>query len=124
MKRKILLVDDEASLLELMKLNLEATGKYEVQVESRGLKAVDRAKAFKPDLIFLDIVMPDIEGSEVAYLLKEDPALSKVPIIFLTATVTADEVERMGQKIGGQIFLAKPASLKQLVECIEKAVRE
>jgi two-component system alkaline phosphatase synthesis response regulator PhoP len=121
--KKILLVDDEESLLEIMKLNLEATGKYEVQTESQGLKAVERAKAFKPDLIFLDIVMPDIDGSEVAYLLKEDPALASIPVIFLTATVTSEEVKGTGQKIGGQIFLAKPVSLKQLIECIEKNAR-
>lgn len=118
--KKILIVDDEVSLLGIIKLNLEATGKYEVQTESQGLKAAERAKAFKPDLIFLDIVMPDIDGSEVAYILKEDPELANIPVIFLTATVTSEEVKRAGQKIGGQTFMAKPVSLNQLIECIEK----
>lgn len=123
MKKKILLVDDEENLLEMIKLNLEATGKYEVQTESQGLKVFEKAKQFKPDLVFLDIVMPDIEGSEIAYSFKEDPELSKIPVVFMTATVTAEEVNAAGQKIGGQVFLAKPVSVKQLLDCVEKNIR-
>lgn len=119
MKKKILLVDDERNLLEMMKLNLEATGKYEIQTESEGSRVLEKAKQFNPDLVFLDIVMPDIDGSAIAYALKSDPQLSRVPIIFLTATVTSEEVASAGQRIGGQVFLAKPVTVKQLVECIE-----
>lgn len=119
MKKKILIVDDEESLLRMFKLNLEGLGKYEVRTESKGAKALEVARNFKPDLVFLDIVMPDLEGSEVAEELKSDRDLRSVPIVFLTATVTAEEVETMGNRIGDQVFLAKPVTLKQLVDCIE-----
>ena len=121
-KKKILLVDDEVGLTKLIKLNLEGTGQYIVQVENLGTAALEVARAFRPDMIFLDVVMPDIEGSEVAALLRQDPLLSKVPVVFLTATVMADEVDQRDGMIGGQTFLAKPASIEQIIECIKKHV--
>ena len=121
-KKKVLLVDDEESLTKLIKLNLEATGQFEVSIENRGTEAVKAAKVFKPDVILLDVVMPDMEGSEVAQRLKEDPALRSIPIIFLTATVTAEEVSQSGGMIGGEAFLAKPVNVQQLVDAIEQHV--
>lgn len=121
-KKKILLVDDEEALTKLIKLNLEGTGRYIVHVENQGLAALEAARAFEPDMIFLDVAMPDIEGSEVAGYLKQDALLSRVPVVFLTATVTADEVSQWGGQIGGRAFLAKPASTQQIVECIQKHI--
>ncbi len=121
-KKKVLLVDDEESLTKLIKLNLEATGQFEVSIENRGTEAVKAARAFKPDIILLDVVMPDMEGSEVAQRLKEDGALKSVPIIFLTATVTAEEVSQAGGTIGGEMFLAKPVNVQQLVDAIGQHV--
>ncbi len=122
MKRKVLIVDDEEGLLRMLKLNLEATGAYEVKTESKPKQAIQVAKNFRPDIIFLDIVMPEMEGSEVANLMKEDKALKHIPIVFLTATVTAEEVSSAGQEIGGQFFIAKPVNTKQLTECIAKVL--
>ena len=121
-KKKVLLVDDEESLTKLIKLNLEATGQFEVSIENRGTEAVKAAKAFRPDVILLDVVMPDMEGSEIAQRLKEDPALRSIPIIFLTATVTAEEVSQAGGTIGGETFLAKPVNVQQLVDAIVQHV--
>ncbi len=123
-KIKILLVDDEISLTRILKLNLEQTGRFEVAVENEGSKALKTAKKFGPDLIFLDIVMPDIEGSEVAQLIKSDDTLKSIPIVFLTATVTPDEIRSFGNIIGGNIFLAKPVTLDQIVKCVNRLIKE
>ncbi len=122
MKKKVLIIDDEESLLHVLKLNLEATGSYEVRTESKALRAIQVAQRFMPDIIFLDIVMPEMDGSEVANLMKEDKKIKHIPVVFLTATVTAEEVNRAGQMIGGQLFIAKPVNTKQLTECIEKVL--
>src|SRR5687768_9940814 len=91
-KKKILVVDDEASITRLLKLNLEK-GAYVVRTENEGTKALAAAKDFKPDLILLDVMMPDIDGGDVAAIIQADPLLCAVPIVFLTAAVKKEEVE-------------------------------
>ena len=119
-KKRILIVDDEVNLTQMVKLNLEASGEYEVEIENRGMEALETAQAFKPDLIFLDLIMPDIEGSEVARYIRSDRNLKNIPIVFFTATITSEEVNHTGGVVGGETFLAKPVSLKQLIKCIEE----
>jgi CheY-like chemotaxis protein len=122
--RKILLVDDEVSFIRLLKLNLEQTGKFEVRTENKGSLAVQTAKAFKPDLILLDIIMPDMDGSEVASRLKNDPATRDIPILFLTALVKDQEVASKSGTIGGFIFLAKPITTEELITNIDRTLGE
>ncbi len=119
-KRKILFIDDNEALLKWIKLALERTGKYEVAVEQSGKSGLSTARSFKPEMVFIDITMPDIEGSAVAREMVSDPLFSKVPIIFLTGAISQAEAEHTGGKIGGQYFLAKPVELRQLISCIEK----
>jgi putative two-component system response regulator len=114
-KQRILIVDDESGFTRLLKLTLERTGQYEVCEENDGTKAWLLARDFKPDIIFLDIVMPRVDGGEVAQQIRSDPMLAKVPIIFLTAIVSAKEG---GHEIGGFPFLAKPVSLDTIVKTI------
>ena len=118
-KKKILVVDDEANLTKMLKRNLEATGKFEVQTENQGSNAVSAAKAFAPDLILLDVMMPDADGGEVASEMGDDPALSGIPIVFLTAIVTKEEVDESGGVISGRPFVAKPVKTDDLVKIIE-----
>ncbi|OGW83249.1 MAG: histidine kinase [Omnitrophica bacterium RIFCSPHIGHO2_02_FULL_51_18] len=122
-KKKILIVDDEEALTELLKLNLEETGRYIVEVENKGSQAFRAAQAFRPDIILLDIVMPDKEGSEVAAQIKSDPMLRDTPIVFFTATVSSDEVGRFNGVIGGQPFLAKPVTIEQIEACVREHAR-
>ena len=122
-KKKVLLVDDEESLTKLIKLNLEATGQFEVAIENHGTQAVKAARTFRPDIILLDVVMPDMEGSDVAQHIKEDAMLRSIPIIFLTATVTAEEVTQAGGTIGGETFLSKPVNVQQLIDAIGSHLR-
>jgi len=119
-KKRILLIDDEPAFTRLMKLNLEANGRYEVQVENDGHKAVAAARVWRPDMIFLDVIMPDIDGGEVAAELRADPGLKHTPIVFLTAVVSKNEVIERGDVIGGQTFLAKPVSVADVLSTIEK----
>lgn len=122
MKKRILVVDDEPALTRMVKLILEKTGKYEVRTENKGTMAMTAAKEFNPDLIFLDVMMPDMCGDEIAALLKEDEELSKIKFIFMTAIVTKDETGATGSNIGGNVFLAKPVSPEELIATIETAL--
>lgn len=120
MKKKILVVDDEAVLTKMVKMNLERTGNYEVRTENEGSKALQAARDFKPDLIFMDVMMPDMSGDEAIGEIREDPELSSIPYVFMTAIVSKTETEEMGSNIGGNEFLAKPAKTEELIATIER----
>ena len=122
MKKRILVVDDEVALTRIIKLNLERTGNYEVRTENMGSMAVPAAKEFKPDLIFLDVMMPDMGGEDVVALFKEDPVLSNIAVIFLTAIVTKEETQSKETDIGGNLFLAKPVNTLELIATIERVL--
>ncbi len=119
-KKRILMVDDEKGITTMTKLNLERTGLYEVAVENRSTRALEAAKQFNPDMIILDISMPDMDGSEVASQIRADEKLKNTPIVFLTAVVSRIETGDNQLKRGGQIFLSKPVSVKTLLECVEQ----
>jgi CheY-like chemotaxis protein len=124
MKKRILVVDDEAALTRMVKLNLEQTGDYEVRTENQGTMAIPAAKEFKPDLILLDVMMPDMTGDEISAQLREDPQLDHIKHIFMTAIVTKEETEAMGNQIGGNEFLAKPVKAEELIATIERVLAE
>ena len=116
-KKRVFIVDDESGFTHLLKLTLEKTGRFTVQEENDGTKAWLAAREFAPDIIFLDVVMPKIDGGDVAKQITSDPMLKHVPIIFLTAIVSEKEG---GNLIGGFPFIAKPVSLQALTECIDR----
>lgn len=118
-KKRILIVDDESGFTRLLKLTLEQTGHYTVREENDGTRAHETAREFKPDLILLDIVMPRIDGGDVASQIRADPFLKNVGIVFLTAIISKRETGR-GSRIGGFPFLAKPITLEELVQCIDE----
>ena len=120
---KILIIDDEPNFTQMIKLNLQEKGPYNIRVENQGAKAIEAAKAFSPDIIFLDIVMPDMDGPQILAQCRQDPQLKNIPVVFLTALVTKDEVTIDGSVIAGNAFLAKPVTTEQLVECIKEHVR-
>lgn len=119
-KKRILVVDDETGITTMTKLNLERTGQYEVQVENRATCALDAARRFGPDLILLDITMPEMDGVELASQFKADQKLKDTPIVFLTAMVSKYETGNSELRRGGQVFLSKPVNMRTLVTCIEQ----
>lgn len=120
MKKRILFVDDEVALTKMVKLNLERTGKYEVATENRGANALAAAKSFKPDMMFLDIMMPDMGGDDVAQQIREEKELVDMKLVFLTAIVSKEETDAMGSNVGGNEFLAKPVTVDDLIATIER----
>jgi CheY-like chemotaxis protein len=123
-KKKILLVDDEPALTRMLRLNLEQTGRYEVREEHRGADALRAAREFRPDLIFLDVMMPDMGGDEIAEQLKQDPELSKIKYAFLTAIVTKRETGAGAAQISGEIFIAKPVKRDELLAAVQELLGE
>ena len=119
-KLKVLMVDDEVSLTRLTKINLEAEGSFEVQTVNQGRQALAAARAFRPDVILMDVMMPDISGGEAAEQIRRDPLVGKTPLIFLTAAVRKKEVNAAGGTIGGQLYVAKPVTATELANVLAK----
>ena len=118
-KRRILIVDNDRNTTHLVKVLLERSAHYLVLEENDSTKAHRSARNFRPDLILLDIVMPETDGGEVAARIEADPELQSTPIIFLTALVTRAEA-KSGLSIQGHPFLAKPVSIPELINAIEE----
>ncbi|HSZ57059.1 MAG TPA: response regulator [Tepidisphaeraceae bacterium] len=121
-KTRILIVDDERDMTLMVRLNLEKLGRFEVREENRAVAALRVAREFKPDVILLDVMMPDMDGGDVLAQLKDDANLKKVPVIFITATVLREEVGSKGGTIGGHPFIPKPFKLGTLVSAIDDAL--
>ncbi len=122
-KRKVLVIDDEVTFTRLMRMNLEKSGPYEVLEINRGLEGLAAAKKYKPDIIFLDIIMPDIAGGDLAAQIRADKEIGETPILFLTAIVSKAEVSGTASTLlGGFPVIAKPVSVAEIVDTIEKTV--
>ena len=119
-RKRILLVDDEIGFTRLLKLNLERTNDYEVRVENWPEDALTAAREFQPDLVLLDVVMPRMVGGDVAAKLQADASLKATPIVFFSAAVGKQWVEEHEGVVGGFPFIAKPASVIEVIDCIEQ----
>ena len=104
--KKILIVDDDSVNLKMLKKVFNGN-EYRVLLASGGYEAVNIAKNDRPDLIILDILMPDMDGSEVASILKNDPSTQNIPIIFLSSLIKKEE-ENCSSIRGGIFLMAKP----------------
>ena len=120
-KKRILVIDDEATFARLLKLNLERCGPYEVVTAQRGQQGIDAAKQSRPDLVLLDMIMPDLDGSDVAQRFEADADLRDVPIVFITAMVSSgdDDAAAVG-RIAGRRCISKPVSMEEILACIEE----
>ena len=122
MKKKILVVDDEAALTRMIKLNLERTGNYEVQTENIGGNAIEAIREFQPDLLFLDVMMPGVDGTDIAQRLKNEEEFADLKFVFMTAIVSKAETDVLGSTIAGNEYLAKPVKTEELIETIERVL--
>jgi len=122
-KTRILIVDDEETICSIVKLNLERTGDYEVLSATRGEDGIRLAREEKPDLVLLDIYMPEMSGPEVVERLVADPVTRDIPIVFLTGVVTAQDIEANKGLIGGRQFIAKPITSSGLESAIRSVLK-
>lgn len=120
-KKKILIVDDEASITKLLKFVLEKTGSYEVFTENSSQKALQTLSAVRPDLLILDVNMPEVSGGDIAAAVKADPSLRDTPIVFLTGNVT-DEESEAGLTISGYPTLGKPIHMERLIRRVQQSL--
>ena len=120
-KRTILIIDDEISFAEMVKLNLEDTEDYEVRTEYKGADGVKTAMEFDPDLILLDIMLPDKDGFDVLKDLKENEKTKAIPVIMLTA-LKSDPVKFKAATLYAEEFMVKPVTVRMLVEKIEEVL--
>jgi len=121
--KRIFVVDDEPSITRNLKLNLESSGDYDVFAENRATNALAAARIFRPDLILLDVMMPDMDGGEVAARLRADPLFRDTPIVFLTAIVSNEETDGHEMLSGAETFLAKPVDIGELKKTVEEHIR-
>ncbi|CAA6676637.1 MULTISPECIES: response regulator [unclassified Lentimonas] len=121
--RRVLLIDDEAAFTRMVKLNLEATGNYAVRVVNESPKAQQVANEFNPEIILLDVVMPEADGGDVAIQLRQHRITQNTPIIFVSAMVSRKESGSGLYKSGGEHFLAKPVTTETLSNAIESVLK-
>jgi len=116
MVRRILIVDDEPNIVTLLEFLMRGSD-YEVRVARNGEEALRRAESFRPDLILLDVMMPQRSGFEVCQKIRENPALRDVKIVMLTAKGRDVEKNR-GLNLGANAYVTKPFSTKELMNTV------
>jgi excisionase family DNA binding protein len=114
-KRKVLLVDDDADLLKLMTDVLEEDGRFEVRVASNGFDAGMMVKEYRPDIIVLDVMLPDINGREVCHRVRADNTLEDVRILCISGMIEEDKIQEL-RLSGADDFLHKPFEIDQLID--------
>jgi two-component system, OmpR family, alkaline phosphatase synthesis response regulator PhoP len=122
MLHKILVVDDEKDIVDILKYNLEKENEYKVITAFDGKEAIEKTISEKPDLIILDIMMPELNGFDVCKKLKTDPVTSKIPVIFLTAKENEiDEI--IGLELGADDYIQKPISPRKVIARVKSVIR-
>ena len=121
MGSKVLVVDDEPSITKTLGARLKAEG-FEVMVAGDGITALHSVYKDPPDLIILDIMMPEMDGFETCQRLRSDPRYKEIPILMLTAK-TAEEDKLWGEMLGAIEYLSKPFGSKELVEKVKKLIK-
>lgn len=117
-KRKILIVEDEESLLKLESILLTSKG-FEVRGASNGQAALDAIAEEQPDLVLLDIMLPELDGFEVCNRIKNSEATKHIPVIMLTAKKSREDMAR-GEKVGADWYITKPFKSAMVIETIQR----
>lgn len=121
MSARILVVDDEPDLLELVRFNLTQAG-FQVTTAASGREALEQLKSATPDLVVLDLMLPDISGNDICRQIRSDPALADLPIVMLTAR--SEEVDRVvGFELGADDYVPKPFSPRELMLRVRAVLR-
>jgi len=117
-KKKILVVEDEETLLELESILLTSKG-YNVEVAMDGKSALELVANMKPDLVLLDIMIPEIDGFEVCRQIKANEATRHIPVVMLTAKKSRDD-RVMSEQVGADLYITKPFKTSMVIESIQR----
>jgi two-component system phosphate regulon response regulator PhoB len=118
---RVLIVEDEQDLSNLLSYNLKAAG-FEAEIAGTGAQAITRARAFSPDLVLLDVMLPDIPGTEVLRMLRDDPAFRRTAVVMVTAR--GQESDRVaGLELGADDYVVKPFSVRELILRVKAILR-
>ena len=117
--RRVLVVDDEATFTNLVKLNLEKTGRFVVREVNNPAEALAAAREFRPQVVMLDVIMPGRDGGQVLAELRANE-FTHLPAIFVTATMTQHGLQQRDDQIDGVPFIAKPVEPKKLIKRIDE----
>ena len=116
-RKRILIVEDEESLLKLESILLSSKG-YSVTGVMDGKSALEEIRARKPDLVVLDIMLPELDGFEVCKRIKENPETAAIPVVMLTAKKNSQDYAR-GMQVGADAYITKPFKSAQVIELIQ-----
>lgn len=119
-KNNLLIIDDDPYILMSIELLMKKNG-YNVLVGRDGLEGVELLKKFKPSLVILDIMMPNMDGYELCTYIKNSPTLKHIKVVFLSAKSRESDIAK-GLKVGADLYLTKPFSNKKLLEHIQDLV--
>lgn len=120
-KKKILVVEDSPTTMEMKCSILEGAG-YEILRATEGIEAIQKVQEEKPDLVLLDIKLPDMDGYQICRLLKKDEALKAIPVIMATASKLEKKDEFWGLQVGADAYLTIPFEPEDLVKAVKKAL--
>lgn len=122
-KKKILVVEDELTSQQLIQFHLNNTEEYEVKILADGRQTLAVANKYSPDLILLDIIIPETSGIEISRELASEANLKDIPVVFITSLVTEDEVASQDGIFYDRPCLAKPITKDKLLNCVRKNIR-
>lgn len=114
-KKKVLVVDDDEDLVELIVDALERDGRFDIRAANNGFDAGMQVKEFRPDLVILDVMLPDINGKEVCQRVRTDPSMDMVKIICISGMVESDKVDEL-RRAGANDFMQKPFAVESLID--------
>lgn len=123
MTSRILYVDDDADIREIADMALGLDPSFDVRLAASGRDGISAARDWRPDLILLDVMMPELDGPGVLEILRQDPGTSHIPIVFITARTQAQEVAKL-QEMGAHAVLAKPFDPMTLAEQVKVFLHE
>ena len=121
-KKKILIVDDDAEIVELIADVLVRDGRFEIKTASSGYEAGMQTQQFRPDLILLDYMLPDINGNVVCKIIKENPEYENIRIIIISGVVKQEEIDQL-LKAGAEDFIKKPFNITELTDKVATILR-
>ena len=117
--KRVLIVEDDVDIRTILRVFLERGG-YEAGEAADGAEGLAKAESFRPDVILLDVAMPDLDGYEVCRVLKENPETKTIPVIFVTGSADA-ELNRRAYQAGAVACITKPFRFEEIVAVLESA---